>query len=341
MSSTEEINAESPTEPLPAASKLGKMSWRVLALAGFVCSLWLVTFAWQFVDLNSILSRLIKSESDAWLFALTLGPLFVLTMAVASAWPVIIGLPTTLLAFRFALHWVKPKIRFWASIIATLAVFMGVPAVLNRAAQNHEKAFYHQNDVAPPLSVKGRAVVIDEAKPVAPAMIWPPRCDDRCILIFSFGGAKSVTRRFMVDNADTEAKNAQVTYSLRPVTSECQDFSINFPATAGLEKLRKQGLCAMITNDPVSSSQLVIRVNNVQRTLRKTRLSVGRRLVVIDTSKQLEPPITLTRFAMQRYPSLLKVNWKNGGLSFHRSEIAFGIEEALDKQLYRDAFFKR
>ena len=341
MPPAETISAASQTKSPPTASRLSHMSWRVMVLSGLVLSLWIVTFAWQFVDLNSILSRLIQSESDAWLFALTLGPLLFLVMAFVSAWPVIIGMPTTLLLFRLALNRFNPKFRFWTAIVAMFAVFVGTPMILNREAHHREQAFFQSNDVVPPIPVKGRSVEIREVNPVAAAMVWPPRCDDRCILMLSFGGAKSITRSFPADANVSGSTGVKVSYILGPVGKECQDFTINFPGTAGLKKMREQGLCAVIVKRSAPTDQLVINVEGMRRTSDKQRLSVGRRLIVTDTLKPAEPPVVLTRFEMRKYPVFLNATWNNGKLILRRSEMPIAIQDELDQRLYRDAFFKR
>jgi hypothetical protein len=304
----------------------GRRAWwrsdmRWLALA--TLSLWSITLAWQMADVDSMMTSWIKTEADAWIFALTIAPLYLLLRGIANSWGVILGIPTCLLAIHLILYRVRAKRRWLVAGGVTALMFIGTPFALNYQEQERLEAYYQRSGAGGLPNLEGRALEL-------PRTFWiskwnpSPRCFDECLDLLMFGRAKSVTLTVAKQAKASETRVVAWTYRLGSSGTDC----------AGEIFL---DVCPHLTAEALPEDRLTLYVRSVQSRSPETAGVVARRLYARDSRRPDGPPAELTRFLFPKYSGLLNIGWKDGGFYLPRTRAPILGVQKLDDQLYRAA----
>lgn len=295
------------------------MAW--LALATLL--LWSITLAWQMADVESMMTSWIKTEADAWIFGLTIAPLYLLLRAIAETWGVILGIPTCLLAIHLILYRLQAKPRWLVAGGVTALLFIGAPIALNHQEQERLEAYYRRSGAGGLPNLEGRALELPRTFRISK---WnpSPRCFEECLDLLMFGRAKSVTLTAAKEAKAPEAGMAAWTYRLGPSGRDC----------AGEIFL---DVCPHLTAEALPQDRLILYVRPVESRSPEAAGVVARRLYARDTRLPGAPPAELTRFLFPRYSGLLNIGWKDGGFYLPRSRIPVLDALKLDEQLYRAA----
>lgn len=308
--------------PTPPHSKSVPKKWPrdLLILSFFTGSLWAITVVWILAGSGQSLEPPIRSEADAWLFALSGAALiYFLIIGVVASWSVILGIPTCFLAVSLCLRRSRSKTRLISAGVITAAIFMGIPMILNHQEEKRLSALYQKQDSSLPSSVR-RAIEIPNETPRSGD--FPIRCNNECLDLLTFGKADSVTRTFPKVDAVKAGK------------PDVQNFRIGFggPDCAGTTF---KNYCAHATDEGLPENRLVLTFETVAPWPRDAEDVYVRRLVVRDTAKASRAAAVHTQLVFARYPGLLNIAWGQGGLHLRRDERPIVLQNQLDARLYR------
>lgn len=318
-----------------SASGSATKFWRIdmVALASLVILLWLLTFVFQSVSIDSMFGSVIKSESDAWMFALSGGAmLLMMAMSIASAWPAIIGIPTVLLFGHLLLARVQSRKRWLLVGGITAAVFIGVPIALNHAEEARYAAYYQQSDANGAIPILGRAVELPSGQSVNSQWFAYPRCDGRCASLLADNLAASVTQSWPGLSDKPNSGPVELTYRLGQVGTGCVGSPIHrFRKTNSF----RGEVCPHLSTGAMPKDRLILTIVSVAPMSGDVKASSARRLVIADARKPSEPPATKTHFLFHRYPSLLHIWWKDGAVHLRRMSLPLVMQDDMDKRLLR------
>ena len=290
-------------------------------LASLTVSLWIITLIWQAIDLDRLAGQSIRSESDAWLFALTLAPLYFALKGIAASWGLILGIPTCLMAGHLALCRFQRKRRWLVVGSVTALLFIGVPIILNHLEEGRLADRYKRSDAAPFPGIAGRAVELPDDTVIPSISPGGRRCDDTCLELLTFGGATSVIYSFP-DRQGAPARPV-ATYRLGPVGPDC----------AGPTLI---DVCPHAAPVAMPQDRVIMTVGPVERDAADAPSMLARRLHARDMRRPDAPPATLTRFVFTHHPGLLNPLWHNGSFHLPREQVPVLGNQALDTRLYRD-----
>lgn len=309
---------------IAASTAKGGKFWRadMLVLAGAMIGLWLITFAWQGFDIDALVSSSIKSESDAWMFALTVAPLYFLIKAIAASWGVIIGIPSLLTVGHLILARLTIKVRWMIAGAVTFLVFVGTPILLNRNEEMRIAEKYQHSDTAKLPNLTNRAVELPSDMPIPSSWVRPIRCSDHCIDLLTFGAVKSVTRSFPGEEGKASPTKISANYVLGPSGRDC----------AGPTFL---DVCPHLANQELPSDRVVLVAGRAEKDRKDSAEVIIQRIFITDTRQPTVQPSFVTRYIFAKYPGLLNVAWKDGSFYLPRNGIPILSDESLEVQLFR------
>lgn len=318
--------AASLSSPGPVRPLNGDRFWRRPDMLGLICltvTLWCITVAWQAADVDALMTSWVKSEADAWIFGLTVAPLYFVLRGLAASWGVIVGIPTCLLAVHLALYRFPAKLRWLVAGPVTALIFIGTPFLLNHQEQQRLAAYYQRSESAAFPNIGGRAVELPRAwAPLKSSR--PPWCSDECLDLLMFGRAKSLTLTFPAQDNSREAGTVSFTYRLGSSGRDC----------AGEVFVE---MCAHFTGEPMPGDRLTLVTRPGASGSPETAGVVARRLYAKDSRRPGAAPAGLTMFLFPRYPGLLNIAWKDGGFHLPRTRTPILAAQELDDELYRAA----
>ncbi|HMJ92801.1 MAG TPA: hypothetical protein VK472_01745 [Allosphingosinicella sp.] len=299
--------------------------WRadMICLAVVTISFWSITLAWQQADVDAMLTSWVKSEADAWIFALTIAPLYFLLKWIAASWGAIVGIPTCLLAIHLILYRLRVRPRWLVAGGVTALIFIGIPFALNHREQERLTSYYQRSGAVGLPNLEGRALELPRSFSISK---WnpSPRCYDECLDLLMFGRARSVTLTVPRQVKSPEAGAVAWTYRLGPSGKDC----------AGEIFL---DVCPHLTTEALPRDRLILYVRPVESRSPETAGVVARRLYARDTRRPGAPPAEITRFLFPGYPGLLNIAWKDGGFHLPRTGTPILGVQKLDDELYRAA----
>jgi hypothetical protein len=316
--------SSAPPARTPPAPEKG--FWRradMLVLIHVTATLWATTLAWQLADFDALMTSWVKSEGDAWIFALTIAPFYFLIKSLAASWGVIVGIPTCLLATHLVLLRRPAKMRWLIAGGLTALVFIGVPMELNRREDARLAAYYQGSDAAGLPDLAGRAVELPRSAPLSATWVRPVSCWDECLHLLTFGRAKSVTLTFPSDERAPGNGPVSFTYRIGRIGKGCSGSAF-------------RDLCPHFSDEPLPRDRVTLFVRPVEPKPGQTGV-VARRLYAKDMRTPNAPPAQLTRFVFPNYSGLLNIAWKDGAFRLPRGGTPIMSVETLDKQLYRAA----
>lgn len=308
--------------PAPTETRLLPKGWpKDLVVVAFIAgSLWAITIVWIASGAGQSLEPPIRSEADAWLFALSGAALiYFFVVGIVASWGVILGIPTSLLVVSLILRRARTKLRLVVAGTVTAAIFIGIPMALNNFEERRLSAIYKARDSAFPSSV-GRAIELPSETPRISD--FPVRCNGECLDLMTFGRADSVTRTFPKGED--------------PVNSEAvaQNFRIGSsgPDCAGTSF---KDFCVHATDEGLPQDRLVLKFETVAPWPADATDVYVHRLSVRDTAKPERPAAMQTQLAFARYPGLLNVTWDRGGFYLPRAGRPMVLTDRFDARLYR------
>lgn len=292
----------------------------LLILSFVTGSLWAITIVWVLSGSGQSMEPPLRSESDAWLFALSgAALLYLFVHGMVTSWGVILGIPTSLFVVSLSLRRARPTIRMLAAGLVTAAIFMGAPAVLNQREEQRLVDRYNEDDKPLPSSV-GRAIEIASGTPRMGD--FPIRCNSDCLDLMIFGRADSVTLTFPKGGDHFGGKPSIQNFRVGYDTPDCDGPSF-----------KKR--CAYATGEDLPDDRLILTFETVApRPADATDVFV-RRLYVRDTGRPAEASAMRTELVFARYPGLLNIAWGERGFFLRRDSRPIILAERLDAQLYR------
>ena len=306
--------------PQKAVPALGHSDLKILAIV--TATLWIITLAWQGVDLEAWFTSNIKSEQDAWVFGLVLAPFYFSLKGAAASWGATLGIANCLLAGHLLARRL-PRRRRWLIVSGTTAgIFIGTPVALNANAAQRLQARYGALDSLPLPSLSGRAVELPSATPFRSTWQLPISCSEHCLALLVFGGASSVTLSFPGREGAPDSGPMALTYRLGP-------------AGPGCDSARLRDYCARMVSQTLPADRIILTVAPVRLDPLDAGRVVARRLYAKDTRQPGKQPATLTRLRFAQYSGLLNVTWEDGALRLSRRELPLLAQDELDADLYR------
>ena len=290
-------------------------------LASLTVSLWIITLIWRAIDLDRLMGQSITSESDAWLFALTLAPLYFVLTGIAASWGIILGIPSCLMAGHLALRRFQRRRRWLIVGSAAALLFIGIPIALNRHEEGRLADRYKRSDATPFPATAGRAIELPDDTIIPSISPGGGRCSDRCLELLTFGRATSVTYSFPDRQGATPRPVA--TYRLGPVGPDCAGPTLS-------------DLCPHVTPLTLPQDRVIMTTGQVGTGSADAPIMMARRLYARDMRRPNAPPATLTRFVFARYSGLLNPIWHDGSFHLAREPLPILGNEVLDTRLYRD-----
>lgn len=306
----------------PPETRLLPKGWPkdLLILALIAGSLWAITIVWIASGSGQSLEPPIRSETDAWLFALSGAFLiYFLVAGVIASWGVILGIPTCLLVVGLCLRRARTRVRMLSAGLVTAAIFVGIPMILNNLEERRLATVYKSRDGAFPSSV-GRAIELPSETPRISD--FPVRCSGECLDLITFGRADSVTRTFPKGEGPHGGEAAVQNFRVGLSGPDCAGTSF-------------KDYCAHPTDEGLPKDRLVLKFEAVAPQPADSADVYVRRLSVRDTAKPARTAAMQTQLVFARYPGLLNVAWGKGGFYLRRNGRPMILTDRFDARLYR------
>ena len=306
----------------PPESRLLPQGWPkdLLILALIAGSLWAITIVWIVSGAGQSLEPPIRSETDAWLFALSGAILiYFLVAGVIASWGVILGIPTCLLVLGLCLRRVPTKARMLSAGLVTTAIFLGIPMILNSLEEKRLATVYKSRDGAFPSGV-GRAIELASETPRIGG--FTISCSGKCLDLMTFGRADSVTRTFPKGEGPAGGEAAAQNFRVGLDGPDCAGTSF-------------KDYCAYPTDEGLPKDRLVLKFETVAPRPADAADVYIRRLSVRDTAEPARTAAMQTQLAFARYSGLLNVAWNEGGFYLRRDARPMILTDQFDARLYR------
>lgn len=306
----------------PVTPMLKRIPSDLVALAGLTATLWVITVACRGFDADALFRALVPSETAAWIFALTLAPLWALVAGIASAWGAIVTIPTCLLAVHLPAWRLAPRPRWLIAGAVTAALVLGVPFALNRAEEARLSARYAAGESPEPPSFAGRAVELAQRTPFRSTWRMPISCPSECTDLLVFGKARSVTLSYPSREDAAGGGPVAVTYRIGPAGPGCAGEPF-------------EARCPHVSSEAIPADRLVLTIDPVAPMAGDSGRIVARRLTIRDTRRRAGRAVRHTRFTFAGYRAMLNPVWRGGTLRLSRRPLPLFAERRLDGELFR------